>query len=200
MTCSYLMAQDQALKIWQRKLSIAVATWRQLSLLAQSKAFCASNGLRLGRALCQRYTRKKQEENPVQSRCSSGQELGKLWNQKLSCGQCQQLVQDDANAPHIRVRCATTAVPPFGCHIHWASHLNMGERLDTDCKGQDSALRLFTCLNWKKGAQRDVIFTGEHMLPNNPLQGMWIEMRSSKGMRKHVHTLCKLLHAIVLKI
>ncbi len=78
--------------------------------------------------------------------------LGRLWNQKLSCGQGQQLVQDDTNAPHIRVRCATTAVPPFGCHIHWASHLNMGEQLDTDCKRLDSALCLFTfCIPFATG-------------------------------------------------
>lgn len=79
MTCSYLMAQDQALKIWQRKLSIAVATLRQLPLLAQSEAFCASNGLRLGRALCQRYTRKKQEENHRKSSSESLQLWPRAW-------------------------------------------------------------------------------------------------------------------------
>lgn len=34
MTCSYLMAQDQALQIWNRKLSIAVVTSCQLSIFS----------------------------------------------------------------------------------------------------------------------------------------------------------------------
>ena len=71
MTCSYLMAQDQALQIWNRKLSIAVVTSCQLSIFSVQSILRFKWPSPWEELFVKDTHEKKQEENSAQSRCSS---------------------------------------------------------------------------------------------------------------------------------